>query len=377
MNIKYWSGTKIDKLEENEVFVFGSNPQGINGAGAAKAAMSLSKGAKHGVGRGFNGSNAYALVTKSLNAGFLEKATGIVYDKAGYCSVSPEQIRANIDELYETAKKPEHLDKRFLISYQYETWPNGTPKKSLNGYTSQEMLEMFIKDKDVPPNIIFHESYKLHIEKLYEKQNNNKKNYHFFFRTHNIYSQWHPSIFHYKNYQFLSCEQFMMFSKAKLFNDNDIADKVINIEKMFSEKEVLSLIENFKNNTITSKDICNNKEYLNIWNKIQNEIKKLGRQVKNFNESIWDSKKQSIIYVGNREKFLQNNDFLNDFLSKKDLYFVEASPYDKIWGIGLSAEDAKRIPEDKWPGANLLGVALNKLKEDFLLGNKRDNKLKV
>lgn len=132
--------------------------------------MSLSKGAKHGVGRGFNGSNAYALVTKSLNAGFLEKSTGILYDKEGYCSVSPEQIRTNIDELYEIAKSPEHKDKKFLVSYQYESWPNGTPKKSLNGYTSQEMLEMFVKDKDVPPNIVFHNSYKPHLEKLFKKE---------------------------------------------------------------------------------------------------------------------------------------------------------------------------------------------------------------
>lgn len=174
-NMQFWTGTYITKLAENEIFLYGSNPQGINGAGAAKAAMSLSKGAKHGVGRGFNGSNAYALVTKSLNAGFLEKSTGILYDKEGYCSVSPEQIRANIDELYEIAKSPEHKDKKFLVSYQYESWPNGTPKKSLNGYTSQEMLEMFVKDKDVPPNIVFHESYKPHLEKLYKNQNKQSK----------------------------------------------------------------------------------------------------------------------------------------------------------------------------------------------------------
>ncbi len=172
--VVYEDGKSIDIKEENIVWTIDSderNPQGINGAGAAKAAMSLSKGAKNGVGRGFNGANAYALVTKSLNAGFLEKSTGILYDKEGYCSVSPEQIRTNIDELYEIARSPEHKDKKFLVSYQYESWPNGTPKKSLNGYTSQEMLEMFAKDKEVPPNIVFHESYKPHLEKLYKNQN--------------------------------------------------------------------------------------------------------------------------------------------------------------------------------------------------------------
>lgn len=172
--VVYEDGKSIDIKEEDIVWTTDEderNPQGINGAGAAKAAMNLSKGAKNGIGRGFNGSNAYALVTKSLNAGFLEKSTGILYDKEGYRSVSIEQIRANIDELYEVAKNPEHQNKKFLVTYQYESWPNGTPKKSLNGYTSQEMLEMFAKDKDVPPNIVFHESYKPHLEKLYKNQN--------------------------------------------------------------------------------------------------------------------------------------------------------------------------------------------------------------
>lgn len=59
-NMQFWQGTIITKLAQNEVFVYGSNPQGINGAGGAKAAMMLSKNfepAKHGIGRGFNGSN--------------------------------------------------------------------------------------------------------------------------------------------------------------------------------------------------------------------------------------------------------------------------------------------------------------------------------
>ena len=170
-NMQFWQGTIITKLAQNEVFVYGSNPQGINGAGGAKAAMMLSKNfepAKHGIGRGFNGSNTYALVTKSLNAGFLEKSTGILYDQEGYRSVSIEQIRSNIDELYECAKL--NPDKNFLISFQYETWPNGTPKKSLNGYTSQEMLNMFVQDKAIPPNIVFHESYKSHLEKLFQNK---------------------------------------------------------------------------------------------------------------------------------------------------------------------------------------------------------------
>jgi hypothetical protein len=154
-NKKFWSGTIISKLEDNEIFVFGSNPEGIHGAGGARAALAY--GAKFGIGRGLAG-KTYALVTKNLNAGFVEKSTGITYKVAGDCSVSKEQISQNIDELYEVAKANPELN--FLITFQYETFSDGTPKRSLNGYTSEEMFEMFTKNKQIPANIIFHDSYK-------------------------------------------------------------------------------------------------------------------------------------------------------------------------------------------------------------------------
>lgn len=152
--MKFWDGKYIDTLGNNEVFVFGSNPEGIHGAGGAKAALKF--GAKFGKGRGLVG-NTYALVTKNLNAGYKEEATNIVYGKSGYCSVSKEQIQNNIKELYECANK--NPTKDFLITFQYETYPNGTPKKSLNGYSSKEMFDLFTS-LEVPSNIVFHESYK-------------------------------------------------------------------------------------------------------------------------------------------------------------------------------------------------------------------------
>ena len=160
----FWKGEYINKLEENEVFVFGANPQARHFAGVAKVALGFGavpidrRKGKPGIARGLSPNNkTYALITKSLEAGYTEPETGITYHKEGFQSVSPEQIRFNIKELYETAKRPENLNKKFLITYKYESWPNGSPKKSLNGYTAQEMLEMFAKDIDVPVNIIFHE----------------------------------------------------------------------------------------------------------------------------------------------------------------------------------------------------------------------------
>lgn len=168
-NRKYWSGTEITTLKQNEVFVFGSNPQGFHGAGAAKAALAF--GAKIGVGRGLSG-NSYALVTKNLNDNYTEKSTGITYKISGYRSVSPDQIKNNIIELYEVAKANPSLD--FIISFQYELWPNGYPRKSLNGYTTKEMLDLFLS-VEPPANIIFNDSYREFIDNPGNHLPQNKK----------------------------------------------------------------------------------------------------------------------------------------------------------------------------------------------------------
>lgn len=545
-NRKYWSGKKIIGLTSTEVFVYGSNVKGVNGAGGAKAAMLLDKTAQHGIGRGFNGSNTYALLTKILDnqANYFEKSTGITYNKTGYCSVSPAQIRANIDELYTCALQ--HPDKSFLISYQFETWPNGSPKKSLNGYDSKEFLEMFIRE-DIPQNIVFHDSYKPFIEanltksvtnketiiqnnsetlseiaftkvalpygwlgnmapypvtynstlypttealfqalrfenhpevqkeiieqkspmsakmvaKKYkhlleadnyelmgqkdvdnmklcvklkleqypelaqelvntgtskiiedcssrpqgsglfwgaaktengwtgknilgeifmeyrqELQNNNslsgepkkEPTYTFFFQATSPFSQWHPALFIYKELQFICTEQFMMYAKAKTFKDDFVADKIINIEKCFDTRDekgnfknkedadCYNLILDFKEGKIDRTQIVSHYPTLNTWKKVQAVIKKLGREVKNYNEEVWVSKRVPVVSVGNREKYNQNLDLKEILMATGDSIMVEASVYDKIWGIGLDEATAKKTHPSKWPGLNLLGL---------------------
>lgn len=167
--MRFWSGDEIKELKENQIFVFGSNPLGIHGSGAAKAAVEF--GAKYGVGRGLSG-QTYGLITKNLKAGFYEKSTGITYEKDGYRSVTPEQIETNIKELYTVAKQ--HPDKLFIIAYKNETWPNGSPKKSLNGYTSKDMFDLFCSAGEIPENIILHNSFKpmarIYLESKREQQ---------------------------------------------------------------------------------------------------------------------------------------------------------------------------------------------------------------
>lgn len=50
---KYWTELLITSLKDNEIFVFGSNPEGRHGAVSAKVAIKF--GAKYGKGRGIQG----------------------------------------------------------------------------------------------------------------------------------------------------------------------------------------------------------------------------------------------------------------------------------------------------------------------------------
>ena len=146
-----WTGDTITKLEHNYVFVFGSNPEGRHGAGAAKAALRF--GAKYGVGRGSQG-QTYALVTKNLKEGFVEKlpdGTTKTYHKAGFRSISKEDLIDNIKEFYECAEQNKQL--KFFVVYKADS-------KNLNGYSSKEMYEMLTTHK-IPDNVYLHSSFRI------------------------------------------------------------------------------------------------------------------------------------------------------------------------------------------------------------------------
>ena len=121
--------------EENTIFVFGSNPEGRHGAGAAKIAREQF-GAIYGQGEGLQG-NSYALPTKDLR----------VKENRGLRSIPEETIIDSIRKLYEVARQ--NPGKQFKIAYR------NTDSASLNGYTGLEMIDMFIKAGDIPSNIIF------------------------------------------------------------------------------------------------------------------------------------------------------------------------------------------------------------------------------
>ena len=134
-------------------------------------------------------------------------------------------------------------------------------------------------------------------------------------------SQWYKSKCTIDDIEFSTAEQYMMFKKAELFNAEEIKHKVL----------------------ATTNPKC---------------VKRLGRQIKNFKEDVWKAHRELIIYNGNIAKFSQNKNLLSKLLNTGDSILAEASPFDKIYGIGLryTHKDAK-TPE-KWKGENLLGKCL-------------------
>jgi len=139
-------------------------------------------------------------------------------------------------------------------------------------------------------------------------------------------SQWHPSTFTIGGVTYSHAEQFMMAEKAKLFGDEVIRKKILDSNSPHTQK-------------------------------------KLGRIVGNFDEDKWNSVAKEIVFLGNIAKFSQNEGFMNELLATKDLILVEASPYDKVWGIGLSQDDPDATRPEKWKGTNWLGEVLMRVRD--------------
>ena len=151
---RFWTGDEIKRpikgIHDNCVFCFGSNPEGRHGLGAANTAFKY-WGAVYYQGRGRQG-KSYALVTKNLTKNYVERSTGLAYENSGYRSVPTEWIKKNILELYEHCLENQH--ELFLIPFNLN--------RNLNGYSTRVIIDLFIKNVEVPINCVFHESWKAH-----------------------------------------------------------------------------------------------------------------------------------------------------------------------------------------------------------------------
>ncbi len=90
--------------------------------------------------------------------------------------------------------------------------------------------------------------------------------------------------------------------------------------------------------------------------------KRLGRKVQRFTVNEWMKVCKPVMFDGCFSKFSQNENLKKQMLDTGDKIFVEASPYDKIWGIGLDENNPDAFDINKWQVQNLLGVVLKNVR---------------
>ena len=91
----------------------------------------------------------------------------------------------------------------------------------------------------------------------------------------------------------------------------------------------------------------------------------LDARCKNFDDEVWKENARRLVTEGNVAKFSQNDDLREFLLGTGEAVVVEASPYDRIWGIGLKASDERAKHPDTWQGQNLLGFALMDVRDQL------------
>ncbi len=139
-------------------------------------------------------------------------------------------------------------------------------------------------------------------------------------------SNWYLSDFTIGGIKYSSIEQYMMYQKAICFNDREIAEKILQTDNV-------------------------------------GKIKALGREVKDYNDTVWNGLRQITVYDGLLEKFRQNDELKEKLLSTNADILAECAVADKIWGIGISMKDEKRFDMSKWQGQNLLGFTIMRVRE--------------
>jgi ribA/ribD-fused uncharacterized protein len=163
--------------------------------------------------------------------------------------------------------------------------------------------------------------------KIFLKGKTMSEEFHFFWSG--PHSNWHRSNFTHNNVTYSCGEQWMMAKKGELFNDPEIVKLILKA--------------------------TNPKEH-----------KRLGRLVKNFDPVIWNANAKPIVYEGSKLRYVQNSRLLQILFDTYPKTLVEASPFDRIWGIGLAENDPRALSRDTWLGLNWLGETNTKLRNDLM-----------
>lgn len=154
------------------------------------------------------------------------------------------------------------------------------------------------------------------------------KDYVFFWTGNEEYSNFYYSPFYHQGIKFEWAEQAIMYRKAKLFGSHNIANEILKATNPA-------------------------------------ECKKLGRSRQiPFDNKVWDENKERIFKEVLIDKF-KLEDLRKKMLETGKREFVEASPYDKIWGIGLRENHPDATNKSKWRGQNLLGKILTEIRDEI------------
>jgi len=149
--------------------------------------------------------------------------------------------------------------------------------------------------------------------------------------TKSCLSQWYEAEFEISGITYQTAEHYMMAQKAQLFGDVEMQAKIIAAES-------------------------------------PGKAKGLGRKIEGFNEEQWVAHRFNIVVAGNIAKFSQNPALKAFLLSTGNKILVEASPVDRIWGVGLAADDPMVENPNLWNGLNLLGFALMDVRSRLVAG---------
>ena len=155
-----------------------------------------------------------------------------------------------------------------------------------------------------------------------------KEQFIFYFGSHSVFSHWYKCNFQIEGQNFCCIDQYLMYSKAILFDDKEIAFKILH-----------------------STD--------------PKRHRYLGREVKNFSKQIWHQHCKQFAYEANHAKFTQNKNLQKHLAETIGKCFAEASPYDRNWGIGLSQSNPKNIDRNNWKGKNWCGEVLEAVRKNI------------
>lgn len=149
-----------------------------------------------------------------------------------------------------------------------------------------------------------------------------------FWQNRSPFSNWYPSVFTHDGITFTRGEQYMMFRKAVMFEDEETATAIMSTDNPKEQKD-------------------------------------LGRLVKNYDDAAWSAVREQVMVEGLFEKFNQIPKLKEALLATGDTIIAEASPYDLVWGIGFTADQPEAVDQTKWRGQNLLGKVLMKVRDEI------------